>query len=42
MREVPPAVKKIMDKYEVEFKEIFGVEIASFAGKLWMVGIPRF
>lgn len=41
-REIPPAVKKIMDKYGVEFKEIFGIGIASFAGKLWMVGIPDF
>ena len=42
LREIPPAVKKIMDKYGAEFKEIFGIEIASFAGKLWVVGISDF
>ena len=42
MREIPPAVKAMMDKFGDEFKEIFGVEIAPFAGKLWMVGIPDF
>lgn len=42
MREIPPPVKYILDKYGAEFKEIFGIEIASFAGKLWIVGIPDF
>lgn len=42
MREIPPAVKRIMNKYGAEFKEIIGIEIASFAGKLWIVGIPDF
>ena len=42
MREIPQPVKKIMDKHGTEFKEIFGVEIVSFAGKLWIVGIPDF
>lgn len=42
MREVPAAIKSVMDKYGKEFKEIFGVEIPPFAGKLWMVGIPDF
>ena len=42
MREVPLAVKKIMDNYGTEFKEIFGIEIAFFVSKLWIIGIPGF
>lgn len=42
MREIPEAVREIMDKYGTEFKEIFGVEISPFAGKLLIVGIPDF
>ena len=42
LREIPLPVKKIMDKYGAEFKKIFGIEIAPFAGKLWIVGISDF
>lgn len=42
MREIPEAVKKMMDKYGDEFKEIFDAEISLFAGKVWMVKIPDF
>jgi len=42
MREVPEPVKRMMDKYGEEFKEVFGVEVNKFAGKLWMVGIADF
>lgn len=42
MREVPIAVKKMMDKYGEDFKEIFDVEINMFAGKLCFLGIPDF
>ena len=42
MREVPPAVKRMMDKYGKEFKYIFDVEINKFAGKLCYFGIPSF
>lgn len=41
-REVPPAVKKMMNKYGAEFKEIFDAEINWFAGYLCAFGIPSF
>lgn len=42
MREIPEPVKRMMDKYGKEFKDVFGVEVNKFVGKLWMVGIPDF
>ena len=42
MREVPSAVKSMIDKYGIEFKEIFDAEINWFAGKLCLIGIPSF
>ena len=42
MREIPEAVKKMMDKYGDEFKEIFDAQINWFAGKLCFIGIPSF
>ena len=42
MREIPESVKIMMDKYGVEFKEIFDREINQFIGKLWIVGVTDF
>ena len=41
-REVSPGVKKMMDKYGAEFKEIFDTELNHFVGNLWIVGIADF
>lgn len=42
MREIPVAVKRMIDKYGDDFKEIFDAQINWFAGKLCFIGIPSF
>jgi len=42
MREVPEPVKKMLNKYGNEFKEVFNTTLGRFTGKLWMVGIADF
>ena len=42
MREIPPAVLELIKTHGEKFKEIFGVEINKFAGRLCFIGVPDF
>lgn len=42
MREIPEPVKRMIDKYGDEFKEIFNTELNHFVSKLWIIGIADF